>query len=916
MNHPSEGIPEINNFSIDDAALINLSQKDKLYFWRNYLKAGFADLKSDFSQKPNATRLFKQHCKLVDTLLASVWLHFNIGEHSCLIAVGGYGRGELYPYSDIDLLILMPEAILENTLTPSPLNPTNKDQQIEAAQIEALIGTLWDIGLNVGHSVRNLKECLDESNKDITVQTNLLEARLLTGNQDLYQELVSNIANTMNVNAFFATKQKEQANRHGKFNDTAYNLEPNIKESPGGLRDVHMIIWVTRSLNLKRSHSQEKLTLNAGNPWALLIQRNILTALEARQILQHFKNLQLLRIRLHFLSNRREDRLLFDFQNELATLLGYVNTSRKRASEQLMQNYYRSVKFLRLINEILLKSLQQTESKTPPVITSIHEHFEAHDNLLEAKTASLLQRQPSAILEAFLILQQHPELDGMGAKLLRNLQRVKNLVNRDFRQDINNKKLFIAILSQPNGVNHALRAMNQYGILGCYLPAFGKIIGQMQHDLFHVYTVDEHILNVLANLRRFSKSELKHEFPLCSRLFAEFEAPYLLYIAALFHDIAKGRGGDHSALGTIDALGFCKSHGLTKEECQLVAWLVESHLKMSSTAQKSDLSDPSVIESFAHFVQNERRLIALYLLTVADIRGTSTVVWNAWKARLLESLFNATKRALMNQSTYKNAQINLVAPHWQQVIDTRKLEAAEKLNKFGLHAHSYELLWAQFGTTYFIRYESDEIAWHSRLLTPHLKSQSPIVRARLSPSGDGLQVMIYAKDQNDLFTRICNFFDRMGYGIVEAKIYTTDHAYALDSFIVLDESGKSVSYSGLLNFIEVELTQKLNVSSMLEAPLQGRISRQVKHMPIQTLISINEKLGTNHHELEIIANDRPGLLALLAYQFLIQDIELHNAKVNTLGNRAEDTFLISAKKGEKLTLHRTQQLLEILNSEI
>lgn len=868
------------------------SEKNNISAWRKYLKDGFLVLKNDFLKSLNNTRLFKQHCKLIDRLLVSIWCQSNIDKSCCLIAVGGYGRGELYPYSDIDLLILLPESV------DSQSNDTIN------ASLEALIGLLWDIGLNVGHSVRNLSECIDEAKKDITVQTNLIESRLLTGEANLYQDFLNAINKTLDspieIANFFAAKLQEQNNRHYKFNDTAYNLEPNIKESPGGLRDLHMILWITLSLHMGKAQPTA-----TNNVWALLTKQNIITTLEARQIQQHQRNLQLLRIRLHFISKRREDRLLFDFQNELADSLAYVNTPRKRASEQLMQSYYRSVKFVSLMNEVLLKSFQQIISVTPPVIKSINAHFESHDQLLEAKTAGLLQQQPSAIFEAFLILEQHPELKGMGATLLRNMQRVKRLVNRDFRQNSVNKKLFIEIISQPSGVNHALRAMNRYGILGSYIPAFGKIVGQMQHDLFHVYTVDEHILNVLANLRRFAKPELKHEFPLCSKLFAEFDAPHLLYLAALFHDIAKGRGGDHSSLGTVDAIKFCRLHGLSKEDSVFVAWLVAAHLQMSSTAQKSDLSDPSVIETFSHFVQNERRLIALYLLTVADIRGTSPIVWNAWKARLLESLFNATKHALANKLRYV-----------QEAITTRKLEAAERLKKFGLSRHSYEPLWEKFGSNYFIRHESDEIAWHSRLLTPHLNTTEPIVRARLSPSGDGIQVMIYSKDQNDLFARICNFFDRMGYNIVEAKIYTTDHAYALDSFIVLDQSGKSVSYSGLLKFIEVELTQKLNKNQALESPLKGRISRQVKHMPIQAQVTITQESDSNNHKLEIIANDRPGLLATLAHQFLVLEIELHNAKINTLGNRAEDTFLISANKGQKLHALRVIALKEAIISEI
>jgi len=864
------------------------ADKNIVAAWRQQLKTGFAALKADFSNKPNASRLFKQHCKLIDGLLIAIWEKANIDKSCCLIAVGGYGRGELYPYSDIDLLILLPEHASDGT----------------TINIETLVGLLWDIGLQVGNSVRSLSECIVEAKKDLTVQTNLMESRFLTGDAQLYQNFLNEIDGTLAdpaiVTKFYNSKLKEQKNRHAKFNDTAYNLEPNIKESPGGLRDLHMIMWITQSLNMKSARQ-----VKAGNTWAQLIKLNILTPLEARQIQQHQQKLQLLRIRLHFLSNRREDRLLFDFQNELAADLGFVNTPRKRASEQLMQSYYRSVKFVQLINEILLKSLQQIINATPLAIKPINAHFEARNHLLEAKTAGLLQQNPSAILEAFLLLQQHPELTGMGAALLRNLQRVKKMVNRDFRQNLYNKKLFIEILSQENGVNHAFRAMNRYGILGCYIPAFGKIIGQMQHDLFHVYTVDEHILNVLANLRRFAKPELKHEFPLCSQLFAKFDAPHLLYLAAIFHDIAKGRGGDHSKLGTVDASRFCKLHGLVKADCTLVAWLVEAHLQMSATAQKSDLSDPAVIENFANFVKNERRLTALYLLTVADIRGTSPLVWNAWKARLLESLFNATKHALANRTLYA-----------QQAIATRKQEATDKLNKYGLSTYSYEQLWTQFGENYFIRHESDEIAWHSRLLTPHLNTTEPIVRARLSPSGDGIQVMIYAKDQNDLFARICNFFDRMRYSIVEAKIYTTDHAYALDSFIVLDQSGKSVSYSGLLKFIEVELAQKLDENTLLEAPLQGRISRQVKHMPIQAQVTITEEADHNNHKLEIIANDRPGLLATLAHTFLLLGIELHNAKINTLGNRAEDSFLISAKKGQKLDAQQVTALKEALVADI
>ncbi|PKO46382.1 MAG: [protein-PII] uridylyltransferase [Betaproteobacteria bacterium HGW-Betaproteobacteria-22] len=860
----------------------------KLTEWRQSLRSGAADLKSDFYAKPNPKRLFRQHCKLVDSILQDAWRTLGLNSDCTLIAVGGYGRAELYPHSDIDLLILLAPASNTDQLHTSNLFNS---------KIETLIGLIWDMGLHVGHSVRTLEECIFEAQKDITVQTNMMESRFLAGEKLHYLDFLQAMQNTLNVAEFIEGKLKEQEARHAKYNDTAYNLEPNIKESPGGLRDLHIIGWLVQSARLNDN------TKTSTGTWRTLVNHHFITTQESRKIRHHEKQLQLLRIHLHFLSGRREDKLLFDFQSELAAMLGFSNTLHKRASEQLMQSYYRSVKFVRLMNEILLKLLQQTLLNTPDKIVAINAHFESNNNFLEAKTANLLQQQPTAIFEAFLLLQQYPHLKGMGARLLRNLQRVKHLVNHDFRKDPRNKKYFIAILSQPYGVNHALRAMNRYGILGSYIPAFGKVIGQMQHDLFHVYTVDEHILNVLANLRRFSKPELKHEFPLCSQLFAAFDAPHLLYLSALFHDIAKGRGGDHSTLGTVDAFKFCKQHDIPEPDTLLVSWLVEAHLKMSATAQKSDLSDPDVIQAFAQTVQTKRRLDALYLLTVADIRGTSPLVWNAWKARLLENLYQATASALQDPSF-----------HAKQIINNRIKEASDKLSRFGINERSYEQLWQAFGDSYFTRHESEEIAWQSRLLMPHLHTLKPIVRARLGPHGEGIQIMIYLKDRDDLFARICNFFDRMGYSIVEAKIYTTNHGYALDSFVILDNSGKSVSYRLLLELIETELTSKLDKNHILESPLQGRISRQVRHMPIPTQVVITQH--NDNHKLDIVANDRPGLLASLAQQFLKHGIALHNAKINTLGNRAEDTFLISAKNNQQLTESDIKSLQLALTHEL
>lgn len=867
--------------------------RDSLAELRRSLQAGLTAIKHDFQRKPNIAKLFHQHCTLIDDLLVTLWSELKTNTECCLIAVGGYGRGELYPHSDIDLLLLVPDIA-------APNHALNQE-------IEHLIGLMWDIGLNVGHSVRSLSECVTEAEKDVTVKTNLLESRLLAGDKQAYERFIQRTRQLESPLAFFEAKLKEQQKRHAKFNDTAYNLEPNIKESPGGLRDLHMIAWLAHTLNMEQLSSNKiRYTSNhASNIWKRLTECALISANDAKHIRQHERKLQNLRIHLHYLSGRREDRLLFDFQNEIASSLGYSNTQRKRASEQLMQSYYRSVKFIELMNEILLKEIKQKLIENTTQLVSINKDFESRNQLLECKNDKLLSQRPEAIFEAFLLLQQHPELEGMGPGLLRKLQLAKHSVNQSFRNNPQNKQRFIEILSQPIGVNHTLRAMNRYGILGRYIPAFGRIVGQMQHDLFHVYTVDEHILNVLANLRRFSKPELKHEFPLCSQLFSEFDAPHLLYLAALFHDIAKGRNGDHSNLGKVDAARFCKLHELPKEDGELVSWLVETHLKMSATAQKSDLSDPSVIENFADLVGNERRLTALYLLTVADIRGTSPMVWNAWKARLLESLFHETKRALSDP-----------AFHAKQIISQRIEDASEKLQRFGISRNTYENMWREFGDNYFVRHETDEIAWQSRLLTPHLHTNIPIVRARLSSYGDGIQVMIYTKDQNDIFARICNFFDRMGYNIVSAKIYTTKHNYALDSFVILDQDNKSISYNGLLKFIETQLTEKLTDKQILESPLKGRVSRQVKHMPIQAQVTVRDDPEHNHTMLDMITNDRPGLLATVAQLFLQHNIALHNAKINTLGNRVEDSFLISAQNGQKLGTAEIEALQQSLLSQI
>lgn len=808
-------------------------------------------LENNFLQRGKAAVLLAGHSKLIDGYLRRIWQKLSMPESIALIAAGGYGRSELYPKSDIDLMVLLNE------------EPDEALQQ----KLHELIALLWDIGLEVGHSIRTVAECLAES-EDITVQTNLLETRLLCGNARLFDSLCSAVRQNLDPRAFYTAKLQEQRQRHARFDDTDFNLEPNLKESPGGLRDLQTVTWISRAAGL-------------GTKWHELAAAGLISIAEARQIARHDTLLQTLRTRLHFLARRREDRLLFDFQTTLAQQLGIEASDNRRASEHLMQRYYRTKLAVRQFNTILLQNLRDYLFRETPPQHALNERFRIIGNLLEIRDEQLFENTPEAIFELFLIMQRNPELTDLTAKTLRALWRAQTHIDADFRRNPHNRSQFMEIMRQPQGVNHALRRMRQYGILGRYIPAFGRITGQMQHDLFHVYTVDEHILMVVRNLRRFAMAKHASELPLCNKLMSEFARPEVLYIAGLFHDIAKGRGGDHAQLGKKDARLFCTHHQLSRDDSDLVVWLVGQHLTLSATAQKQDLADPEVIAAFADQIRNDRYLVALYLLTVADVKGTSPKVWNAWKGKLMEDLFQLTRRYMKEGAT---------ADHLTQIRE----QAAATLNLYAITPESYRLLWAQLDDSYFLDHEAQEIAWHSRLLAFRVNISTPVVKTRLSRVGTGLQVMVYCPDQRHLFARICAFFSRMHYTIVEAKIHTTQHGYALNSFQVMEVSRSDMNYRDLMNYIEFELTEKIVQGKPVEAIANGRVSRQLKHFPIPTCVNI-ERDKRGMYVLSMIAGDRPGLLARIAQILDRHDIRLHRAKINTLGSRAEDVFWISGE---------------------
>ena len=840
---------------------------------REQLTQGHAALLAGYQQTANASQLLKGRSRLVNAVLRTLWKELGLPPTMALVAVGGYGRGELYPASDIDLLLLIPDGF----------DPASEPR------LEELIGLFWDIGLDVGHSVRTPQQCIEQATNDITVQTALLEARYLSGNKKLCATMMALLDHATDALTFLQAKQLEQAQRYARHNDTPYSLEPNCKESPGGQRDLQIIRWTARASGL-------------GLRWRDLVQHQVITRDEAKQLEQADVFLQQIRIRLHFLVERREDRLLFDHQENLAAAFGLSKTEGKRASERLMQRYYRNAKLVMQLNTLVMQNLEARllpPKQVKPRV--IDKEFQTVSDLLDMRDPALFDHDPAAMLRAFLLMEQHHELKGMTASTLRALWQARHRIDAKFRRDPQNRKLFISLFRQEHLI-HELRRMNQYDILGSYLPAFGKIVGQMQHDLFHVYTVDQHIMQVVRNLRRFTMAGFAHEYPLCTRLINAFENHWLLYIAALFHDIAKGRGGDHSTLGMADARRFCRAHDIAEGDIELIVFLVKTHLTMSTIAQKQDLSDPDIISAFAAVVKTERRLTALYLLTVADIRGTSPKVWNAWKGKLLEDLYRATLQCLQGR-----------APLEMAGLSARQDEARAVLHQQGLAAREEQTLWKHLDTPYFVRHDSDEIAWHTRMLHEAPSPSVPVVHARDNPIGEGLQVMVYVADQADLFARLCGYFAKLGYSIYDAKIHTTQHGYALDSFVLFDPQNQ-MPYHDMIGHIEHDLVELLKNPPPLEAPVRGRLSRQVRSFPLQPKIEIRADERGNQYLMSITASDRPGLLYAVSHTLARHHIVVQTAKIATLGERAEDSFLIAGDELAKTStlVKLEQELLDVL----
>jgi [protein-PII] uridylyltransferase len=864
-------------------------QPNTIALFKESIKNCNEHLKEKFQPQKNVLELLVEKSRLIDLILSTCWQHFlgaRATEH-CLIATGGYGRNELFPHSDVDIVILLSG------------NETSELQQ----SISAFSNFLWDIGLKPGQSVRNIDECSFQAKEDQTIITSLMEMRLIDGNHDLFFQLKNAISNEKmwSSETFFRAKMDEQRERYSKFHDTAYNLEPNIKEGPGGLRDLQIIGWV-----FKRHYESQTLRE--------LIKYDFIPASEYEQLIKARDILWRLRFALHTLTNRGEDRLLFDYQSDLAEQFGYFDRKKNAPDvEAFMQFYFRTVVRIEQLNEILLQLFNERfiTSNRPLKPVPITAEFSAINGYLEASHELVFENNPLCLLEIFLLLQKSPSLKGVRATTIRLIRKSLHLIDDDFRHNKKANQLFIEIMHQPRGITHQLRRMNRYGILAAYLPCFANIVLRMQYDLFHIYTVDEHTLFLVRNLRRFALDKHNNELPFCNNIFLLIPHPYLLYLAGLFHDIGKGRGGDHSVLGEIITRDFCIQHDLSIKNTKLITWLVRNHLLMSTTAQRKDISDPDVIHEFAMQVGSIKYLNYLYLLTVADIRATNPSLWNSWKDSLLKELYISTHRAL-------HRGLNNPVARSERLQENRH-EAEELLRKLGISQTTITQSWQHLNDDYFLRYNSDEIAWHTIAIASCDENELPLVLLRPQTQRGSAEVFIYTKNRDLLFSVCSATLDQLGLSVLDARIITTSDQYVLNSFQILEQSGAAIDDL----FRETQICTTLR-NNLINRELKSRKnfnkqSRQARHFPIKTQINFLDDPTGAHTIMEVITTDRAGLLSLIGQTFRQMGIQLHDARITTIGSRVEDMFNITDQDNQlindkEVLLQLKSKLVKLLDN--
>ncbi|MFT4563713.1 MAG: [protein-PII] uridylyltransferase [Gammaproteobacteria bacterium] len=848
---------------------VPLSQSD-ISAYREAIVAAHLDLERRFDDGINARELVAIRSDFIDTILIQLWqrTELSTSQHA-LLAVGGYGRRELHPYSDIDIAIVLGGAASKS----------------ELATISALVTFLWDIGLEVGHSVRKVKECASAARDDLTIMTNLMEARHLCGASERLPE-VCRLTATDKIwptAKFFAAKVAEQAARHAKFDDAFQELEPNVKESPGGMRDIQVIAWVA-------NRHFDATSLRG------LMANKFLTETEGADLLGGEEFLWQIRCALHFKAGRREDRLLFEHQKSVASRFGYTDDDSNAAVENFMKDYYRTVRELSSLNEVLLGLFQEAilEPASKARVTPLNRRFQVRNNAIEVCDPSVFSRTPAALLEIFLLLQQHPEIIGIRAETIRLLRQNLHRIDEKFRNDLRAKSFFMEIIRHPRRIGHELQRMHRYGVLSAYLPVFRAVEGLMQFDLFHIYTVDEHSLFVVRNMRYFSFPRHENDqSKLVRNTIERIPKLELLYIAGLFHDIAKGRGGDHSDLGAEDAVAFCQSHGLSNYDTHVVAWLTRNHLVMSTIAQRKDIYDLDVIKEFAEFVGDQMHLDYLFLLTVADIRGTNPELWTSWKESLLSELYIATRRAL--HRGYK-----LPADQDEKIQFTRR-GALEILDAQKFDGPEIEALWDSLGDNYFLRHRPDEIAWHTQSILSRGKDGLPIVAVRSFDERGATAVFIFQNDVDNLYALATSALDRLRLDVKEARIITSNSGFSLDTFMVVETDGSNlIRDADRIDQIRNKIRTTIISGKRHEVPAPRVASRKIKHFTIPTRVEFEVDKVHKQTVMEVIATDEPGVLSKIGRALQECDVRLHDARIATFGAHVEDYFYITDRNNKEL----------------
>jgi len=821
---------------------------------------------------------------LMDQLLSSLWARFSFNEDVSLIAVGGYGRGELHPHSDIDLLILVKSAI---------------DEELGEA-LSAFITLLWDLKLDIGHSVRTIEECIESAKDDVTICTNLLETRTISGSDNLLQAVSSRVYSdeVHTSKTYFLAKREEQSARHKKYSGTEYNLEPNLKSSPGTLRDIQTIAWIT-----KRHFGPDAPSTRS--------RYHFLTDEEFEILDKGEVFLWRMRYGLQMIADRNENRLLFEHQNKLSETLGFKDNEHKLGVEQMMQHYYRTVLGLAELADVILQYFDDYYLSTnqEQTIQALNKRFQLNNNYIETIDNDVFDRSPYALIEIFLLQAQNPQVKGIKSTTIRLIREHIYLIDDSFRHDLANTTLFMEILRTPHKLHQTLNSMLKYNILGRYIPAFGQIIGQMQHDLFHCYTVDAHTIHLIQNFMNLECPTAKKDFPLASRLLRYIPKREVLYIAGLFHDIAKGRGGDHSELGVLDAFEFCDRHHLSERDTILISWLIENHLLMSMTAQKKDIDDPEIIHRFAEKIPSLTHLEYLYILTVCDIAATNHNLWNSWRASLLQQLYIETRRTIrrgIDEPVNRNDWIRST----KQEVNNILVDQGYSLNKV-------ELLLSTLEDEYFLQDSTADIAWQTSAILKHGDSTEPLVIIRDSnvQLGDGFShIMIYLKSKDDLFAATTAVLEQLNLNVLNARISASGGRFSLSNFIITDAQNLPLSNdTERKEHVLRRLKEELDDPNDYPEIIQRRTPRQLKHFSFPTEVTFSNDMINQRTIIEVVTPDRPGLLARIGQILLDHNLSLVNARIATLGERVEDVFFISDMNGQPIS---EAELCEALQNDI